>query len=92
MALPHLPTDPSRADLVPIVAFLMDACGESEGEDDEVYRYLGRHLPDPQWSDIIFWPSHHAETRAMGIDESTRPGLDAEQVVEIAFRYRPIAL
>ena len=66
--------------------------GGDESHDEQVFKYLARHFPDPNWSAILYWPSHHAETRAMGIDESTRPGLSAEQVVEIAFRHKPFAM
>lgn len=61
--------DPSPDDLVAVVSWLMGAQG-TEHEQGTVYRYLARHLPDPEWSDIIFWPSHHPETRAMGIDSA----------------------
>lgn len=91
MAMPPTPAEPTPEELATVVAWLMESQGD-EDEQVEACAYLDKHLPDPAWSDIVYWPSRHAETRAMGIDESTRPGLSSEQVVEIALRYRPIAL
>lgn len=86
MSLPQMPAEPSKGDLVVVVQWLMSP-GSSEQEQDVVAEYLGRHLPDPRWSDILFWPTRHPVTSAMSIDDAT-----AEQVVEIAFMHRPIAL
>lgn len=74
------------------MSWFTEANGKTEQEGDEVFDYLDHHLPDPQWSDIISWPSRHPETQAMGMSESTSPRLTADEMVEIAFRYRPIAL
>lgn len=59
----------------------------SEAELETVMAYLNRHLPDPTWTDIIYWPNKHEIASIRSIESPT-----PEQVVEIALRYRPFAL
>lgn len=81
-----LPAEPSRQDLVQVVG-MIGAPGVSERELDEVVEYLSQHLPDPAWTDIAFYPRNHPATVARGLTEPT-----PEEIVEIAFEYRPFAL
>lgn len=66
----------SRAELVAIVERLM----QGEDDDEETFRLLetlSRHALHPAVSDLIYWPEED---------------LTAEEIVERALAYRPIAL
>lgn len=82
----ELPERPTRDDLVRIVDELVQCRGD-EQEQDRIDEYLDRHLPDPNWSDILYWPDNHALAAGRGISDAT-----AREVVDLAFEYRPIAL
>lgn len=86
MSMPALPDDPSRGDLERVVAWMFEP-GRGEAEVDMVHAYLDRELPDPAWSDIIYWPGRHSIAAQRGITDPT-----PADVVEIAFEYRPLAL
>jgi hypothetical protein len=86
MTLPVLPSQPDRGALIDVVAWLISGQGAAE-EDAVVCSYLDGHLPDPNWSDIIFFPTQHAIAAQRGLSE-----FSAKQVVEIAYEYRPIVL
>ena len=44
-------------------------------------------VPDPNVSDLIFWPRHHEASRALTEDELT-----ADRIVAVAMNYQPFAL
>jgi hypothetical protein len=82
----QFPDEPSREDLIRVVAWMLEG-DRSEADVDRAHAYLDRHLPDPAWSDIIYWPNLHAVASQRGVTEPT-----PTDVVDIAFEYRPIAL
>lgn len=67
--------------LVSLVSFIMSAEGTEE-EQAAALSELERLVPHPRVSDLIYWPRYE------GFDRD----LTAEEVVEIALGYRPIAL
>lgn len=61
----------------------IDAGQEVEGLVDRFVRLT----PDPQASNLIFWPQHHPLSAQLDPVELT-----PERIVELAFQYRAIAL
>jgi hypothetical protein len=59
----------------------------AEAEEEHLFSYLERHLPDPEWTAIIYWPTHHPIASQRGVTDPS-----PADVVDIAFEYRPIAL
>jgi hypothetical protein len=59
----------------------------TDEEVDSLVAEFESLVPDPQASDLIFWPDAHPLSRGLPDDELT-----PELVVELARRYRPIAL
>ncbi len=59
----------------------------TEADQDRAMAQLGRLLPDPNFSELIFWPSHHK--LSSGIDESE---LTPQKIVQLASQYRPFEL
>ena len=59
----------------------------SEAEADDVLAELKMLVPDPQVSNLIFWPQHDPRTR-----DVTEGDLTPDRIVDIAAAYRPIAL
>lgn len=59
----------------------------TDDEVDSLVTEFESLVPDPQASDLIFWPDAHPLSRGLSDDELT-----PERVVELARRYRPIAL
>ncbi|MFI1539830.1 bacteriocin immunity protein [Streptomyces anandii] len=72
----------THAELVVLVDRIMSGEGTEE-EHAKLVRRLERNVPHPRVSDLIYWPRH------AGFDKD---GLTAEEVVEAALAYRPIAL
>lgn len=71
----------SKSELVELVAKLLRADG-SEEEQSQWIRLVESNVPDPHVQDLIFWPSRCG----LGEDPS------AEEIVEKALSYKPIAL
>lgn len=82
MTVPDLPDHPDRGALVEVVAWCMGGDG-TEAEQEVVHGFLDRWMPDPRWSEIIYWPDRHPVAIAR---EATDP--TPSEVVEIAFEYR----
>ena len=59
----------------------------TEGEADSLVAEFESLVPDPHASDLIFWPDAHPLSQGSSEDELT-----PERIVELARRYRPIAL
>ena len=71
----------TRDEIIRLVGKLMNAEG-TEKEMDEWLRLVELNVPDAGVSDIIFWPNvRHLPDN-----------LTAEEVVDIAFSYKPIIL
>lgn len=82
-----LPDDPTRGQLVDAVAALLRPADLDDSELDQIIEFVGRHVPDSSWTDIIYWPDRHPRARARGVTEPT-----AAEVIEIAFETPSIAL
>ena len=67
-----------KEDLVELVRKILAAEG-SEEEQDEMLNTLERNVPDPNVSDLIYYPPEGKQ-------------LTAEEIVERALRYKPIQL
>jgi hypothetical protein len=83
----ELPDHPTREQLVEVVGVLMRPAELEDAEMDQIIDYVGRHVPDSAWANLIYWPDRHPIARARGITEPT-----AAEVIEIAFETGPIAL
>jgi hypothetical protein len=79
---PPLPTGASRQDLIALVQHILDRPEASDQQLDVWLDQLKRHLPHPAPSDLIFWPSRNG----LGKDPT------AEEIVDKALSYKPIAL
>ncbi len=77
-------TDRQRA--IALVRQLMTASG-TERQLDAAMAELESIVPDPNVSDLIYWPGHHERSR--GLRESE---LTPDKIVELAYRYKPFAL
>jgi hypothetical protein len=66
---------------------LVDAAYADEAEGDRIHEELGRLLPDPAWSDLVYWPAQHPKSASLAPNELT-----PETIVDFAMEYRPIAL
>ncbi|RAV17837.1 bacteriocin immunity protein [Paenibacillus contaminans] len=66
----------SRSELISIVEKIMQAEGTEE-ELDELLDVLGKNVPHPEVSNLIFWNDQE---------------LSAEEVVDEALSYQPIVL
>ena len=83
-----VPPEPlSHDDLVEAVRVMMTGGGPSEAENASLMERIKRSVPDPHVSDLIFWPQHHP--LAADLTEAERT---PEKGVELAFKYKPIAL
>jgi hypothetical protein len=71
----------SKEQLVGLVERIINAEG-TEKEINEWVELFACSVPDPEASDLIFWPS----TRGLGSNPS------AEEIVEKALNYKPIHL
>jgi len=60
---------------------------ESEEEADALISEFESLVPDPNASDLIFWPQRHALSRDLSESELT-----PELIVDLAYRYQPFAL
>ena len=76
-----------RLRAIELVRGLMSGGFASEAEDARAMSELERLVPDPHVSAIIFWPGTHHLARDYDEDELT-----PELVVELAMKYKPIAL
>lgn len=82
----HAVVDEGRERAVELVELLMDAAGLDDAQVDAAMEELESLVPDPNVSDLIFWPQHHGASRGLTQDELT-----AERIVEVAMSYRPFA-
>ncbi|MFI1968094.1 hypothetical protein BLA24_21155 [Streptomyces cinnamoneus] len=67
----------TREELIQLVERIMAGEGETEAEHDELVHTLERNVIHPAVTDLIY---------------HTRPELTAEEVVDRALAYKPIAL
>jgi len=75
-------TEPlSRVELIELVEKIMHGEGTEE-ETNEWLELIKANVPDPEVSDLIFWPD------VRGLPDN----LTAEQIVDMAVSYKPIAL
>lgn len=72
----------TRADLIALVERILSGEGTEE-EQAELVRALERNVPHPRVIDLVYWP------RQEGFD---RDDLTAEEIVDAALAYKPIAL
>ncbi len=72
-----------RARAVEVVQQIFDGGFADEARADALVAELERLVPDPQVSDLVFWPAQHA----LG-GELIQAGVTAENIVELAFRYQ----
>ena len=68
--------DLSRKQLIKLVEKIKNAQG-TEKEIDDMIALLGRNVPDPEVTDLIFWNEEN---------------LTSEQIVDKALSYKPIIL
>jgi hypothetical protein len=61
------------------------ALATNENDADAALDELAKLVPDPNISDLIFWPSQHP--LSAGLDKGD---LTPELIVELAGRYKPI--
>lgn len=80
-------TDEERERAVYLVRRLSTGGFESEELNERADDELGRLLPDPHYSDLIFWPNAHP--LSAGLTESE---LTPEKIVELACQYKPFSL
>lgn len=73
----------NRHELIALVERILAGDAPTEEEHDRLIELFEKNVPRPGASDLIFWPEH-------AIGESR--DLTAEEVVDIALSYRPIAL
>lgn len=66
---------------------LLDPAGLDDSEVDAALAELRTLVPDPQVSDLIFWPQKHSASRGLTSEELT-----AERIVELALHYEPFTL
>lgn len=79
--------DEGRERAVELVELLMGAAGLDDAQLGVAMEELESLVPDPNVSDLIFWPRHHEASRALTEDELT-----ADRIVEVAMNYQPFAL
>ncbi|PGC29557.1 hypothetical protein COM11_13280 [Bacillus pseudomycoides] len=66
----------TREELISLVSKLVE-CEGTEEEIDEMIEVVGRNVPHPEVSDLLYW----------NVEELT-----PEQIVDIALAYKPIQL
>jgi hypothetical protein len=71
----------SKSELVELVARLLRAEG-SEEEECEWLELIERNVPHPEVAGLIYWPDQY------GLSEEP----SAEEIVEKALKYKPLAL
>lgn len=59
----------------------------SEQDTDKAMDELGRLVPDPRLSDLIFWPTDHPLSAKLDEHELT-----PERIVDLASHYKPFQL
>ena len=70
-----------------IVRLILDGAGESEAEADRLVDEFESLVPDPNASDLIFWPERHPLVKHL-----TDQQLTPERIVDLAYQYKPLAL
>jgi len=70
----------SRQELIELVIKILDPSYD-ENQRVRWETQLGRNVPHPEVSDLIYWPDLHGY-----------PELTPEEIADIALRYKPICL
>ena len=79
--------DTKRQRATELVRLILAGAAESEAEADKLVDEFESLVPDPNASDLIFWPDHHPLAKDLIPEEST-----PERIGDLAYQHKPLAL